>query len=160
MSITATSPTLDSRQGTKAGRTIPWWLVAVALLFTLAYLPLLAIHARQLWARPHYQFLPFVLAGAAYLTFLRMRDLGPLQPGSKRRSYLLLGISWGLLALAGLLFSPWLGAVAALITLAALAYALGGATLLRRLLPVWLFLWLIVPPPFGLDQKFISSLQT
>src|SRR5262249_45521662 len=61
---------------------------------------------------------------------------------------------------ASILYSPWLGAVAALVTVAALAYGIGGKSLLRRILPAWVFLWLLIPPPFGLDGRLISMLQT
>jgi exosortase len=159
MTTFGTLSALGERQE-RVGRALPVGVIAAGLFLVLAHLPLLAVHARQLWMRPHYQFLPFVVAGAAFLAFVRLRDFGPLQPGTRRRSYLLLAVSWGLLALAGLLFSPWLGAVSTLVTLAALAYALGGTALLRRLWPAWLFLWLIVPPPFELDAKLVSGLQT
>src|SRR5205823_3954299 len=35
----------------------------------------------------------------------------------------------------------------------------GGRALVLALLPVWLFLWLAVPLPLGLDQNLITSLQ-
>src|SRR5262245_29185799 len=41
-------------------------LVAAGLL-GLAHLPMLIAHGKQLWMRPHYQFYPLVLAGAALL---------------------------------------------------------------------------------------------
>jgi exosortase len=66
----------------------------------------------------------------------------------------------GLLAVAVLLSSPWLGAVTTLLTLLALAYTWGGPILLRALLPVGLLLCLAVPPPLGLDRRLIVELQS
>jgi exosortase len=64
------------------------------------------------------------------------------------------------LACATLVGSRWLGAVAGLLTLAAAGYWIGGLLLLRRLLPVWCFLWLLVPLPLDGDQELIARLQT
>ncbi len=68
--------------------------------------------------------------------------------------------AWFLLAGAEFLNSSWLAAVASLFLLLAAMYTLGGAALVRDLLPVWLFLWLLVPPPFGLDNTLVIILQT
>jgi exosortase len=138
----------------------PWPLLAVGVVVLLAHLPLLVVHARQIWLRPHYQFFPFVLLGAALLAFTRLRGFGPLTPPPARRSLPLLGFAWALLAAAELLYSSWLGAVSALLLLAAILFAVGGGRLLRQALPAWLLLWLAVPPPFELDRQLILSLQT
>src|SRR5262249_50667112 len=124
------------------------------------HLPLLIVHGRQIWLRPHYQFFPFVLLGAAFLAFTRLRDLGPLSPGAARWSLPLVGFAWALLAVAELLYSSWLGAVATLLLLAAVLFALGGGRLFRAALPAWLLLWLAVPPPFELDRQLILWLQS
>src|SRR5262249_12662000 len=137
----------------------PWRAAVVAACLALAYLPLLIWHAQVLWGRPHYQFVPLLVPAAAVLAWLRLRRLGPLTPGAPRGSAALVCAAGGLLTLAALLASPWLGTVAALLNLLALAYAWGGATLLRALLPAWLFLCLAVPPPLGLDQRLIVDLQ-
>jgi exosortase len=155
----ATPPVLRARLEA-AAPAVPWRVAAVALVLAVAHLPLLGEHASNLWSRPHYQFFPFVLAGTAALAFQRGRRLGTLRPGSRRACYVWLAFSAGLLTFAAAVNSPWLGAVAALLTLAAVLFAVGGAGLLRRLLPAWALLWLAVPPPFLLDQQLISALQT
>ena len=131
----------------------PFWVAG------LAYLPMLALHARELWRNPHYQFFPTVLLGAGALAVPACRRLGPLELGDRRWSALLLGLALGLLGLACAVFSPWLGAVAGLAMLLALAYELGGRRLLGAVLPAWFFLWLAIPPPFQLDLDLIDGLQ-
>jgi exosortase len=132
-------------------------LVAAALL--AAHLPLLAQHAVQVWLRPHYRFFPLVLLGAGVLAWLRLRGQPALQPGRPWPAVVALTAAWLILAVAVLLSSSWLGAVAALATLAAGSYAVGGLTLCGRLAPSWVLLWLAVPPPLELDRDLILWLQ-
>jgi exosortase len=158
MASTQLSPPTTSRE--PVTRFLPWTLLTVGAVLLLAHLPLLVVHARQIWLRPHYQFFPLVLLGAAALAYARLRNFGPLTPAPARWSYPLVGLSWALLALAELLYSSWLGTVSALVLLAALLFALGGGRLFRQAFPAWLLLWLAVPPPFELDRQLILSLQT
>ena len=48
---------------------------------------------------------------------------------------------------------------AALVTLLATAFSLGGRRLVGRLLPAWLLLWLAIPLPGRLDRQFIATLR-
>ena len=57
-------------------------MLAPVSLLVLAVLPLLAIHAQNLWHRSHYQFFPIVPLGAVVLALPACRRLGPLVPGS------------------------------------------------------------------------------
>src|SRR5262249_27523605 len=123
------------------------------------FAPLLAVHARMLWGRPHYQFFPLVFPGAAALAYRGGRRLGPLPPGPRRRAGLTAAAGWALLALGVLFVSPGLAAVAALGTLLAAADALGGAPLVRAALPAWLFLWPAVPLPRSYDTRLVTALQ-
>ncbi len=143
-----------------SSRRLPWPILASVSLLALAVLPLLVIHARNLWHRSHYQFFPIVPLGAAVLALAACRRLGPIVPGSRRRVALLIVVSWTLLAIAILFFSPSLGGVATLAMLGAGAYGIGGGRLLRPLIPAWTFLGLIIPPPFGLDWKLVTLLQS
>jgi exosortase len=136
------------------------WAVAGVALLALAHGPLLLQHALQLWLRPHYQFFPLVLLGAAVLAWDRLRGLGTLTPGPRGVVGLLVGLDWLLLAAAWLLYSSWLAAVATMVLLAAVLVGLGGARLFLRALPAWAFLWLLVPPPFELDRNLVLALQT
>jgi exosortase len=126
----------------------------------LAHVPLLVVHGRQIWLRPHYQFFPLVLLGAAVLAITRLYGFGSLRPAPLHWSLPLVGMAWALLAVAELLYSSWLGAVAALVLLGAALFAAGGGRLFRAALPAWLLLWLVIPPPFELDRQLILSLQT
>jgi exosortase len=125
----------------------------------LAYLPLLALHFRLLWLRPHLQFVPFVVLGAGVLALVRLRAPGTVLAAPGRSTYVLAAAAWVLLAGAELLYSPWLGAVAALAALAAAVLGVGGRPLLGRLWPALALLCLAVPPPSGLDRDLILSLQ-
>src|SRR4051812_8779944 len=75
------------------------WAVAGGIL-VVAFLPLLVAHGRQLWLRPHYQFFPLALVGAAVLAWPVLKDGPRSRPGATARavSYGLVGLSWLLLA--------------------------------------------------------------
>lgn len=143
-----------------SGQTVARWMMVPGILLILAYLPLLLLHARELWDREHYQFFPLVLVGTGILAVGAWREHGTLKPGSLKLSALFISISWFMLAAAGYLYSPWLGAVATLVMLMSVIYSIGGRALAWRLLPAWAFLCLIIPPPLELDYKLISLLQT
>src|SRR6266851_6485581 len=147
MAVSASVPAIDMRQA-KAGRAAPGRVIALVVLLSTAYAPLVSVYVRQIWLRPHYQFFPLVLVGSAVLALSRLPGLGQLKPGSWRWSYGLAGLALALTAIAVFLFSSWLGAIALLLTLAATIFGIGGGMLLRRLLPAWGFLWLAIPPPF------------
>ena len=151
----ATRPAAPSRR-----TAFPWGPALVVAVVVAAHLPLLVLHVRQIWMRPHYQFIPLLPLGAAVLAFLGLRRLGPVAPAPPLRAALMLGAAWVVLAAAVLLYSSWLGAVAALAALAAALYAVGGARLFRALLPAWLLLCCAVPPPFELDRQLVLWLQS
>src|SRR5438045_2648661 len=126
----------------RAVRPFPWPLLAVTAGVALVLAPLLVQHAQQLWLRPHYQFFPLVLVGAAFLAWQRLRPGEPFTPGSRGLTYGLVGCVWLLSAVAVVVNSSWLGTVAALVLLAAALLGVGGTRLFRRALPAWLLLWL------------------
>ncbi len=64
-----------------------------------------------------------------------------------------------MLAAGEILNSSFLAVVSMMFMLLAMMWAAGGAALVRQLLPAWLFLWLIIPPPFGLDNVLVLMLQ-
>ena len=130
------------------------------LLIALAHLPLIAIQALRCWQRPYERYAPLALLAA--LVFIR-RDaasLGPLEPGDRRLASGLLAGAWAMLAVACVLASYWLGAVAALGASAAAAYAAGGSRLVRALWPAWAFLAMAIPLPLGLDHAVMVGLQS
>jgi exosortase len=135
------------------------WLILMGLL-AVAHLPLLVLQAQSLWAKPHYQFFPVALVGVMWFIYQRWPGLDACIPGNRWVSRLMFSVAYALLLVAAVLVSPWLGSVAALLTLTALTFSLGGASLLRRMLPVGLVLLLLIPPPLDLDQRVVGLLQT
>jgi exosortase len=134
------------------------WLTAFCV--ALAYAPLLIAHGTQLWLRPHYQFFPVALLGAALLAWQRLRGVKLPTGAARPLSYSLLASSIMLLVPATVLDSSWLGCISALVLLAAALADIGGIQLLKLALPVLVALALVVPPPFGLDRNLILNLQT
>lgn len=160
MSQTITAP-VESFPPVRATARPPAVLVAAVAALALAHLPLLVAHGFALWGRPHYQFFPIVLIGAGMLAWPAVKAAWPgagTAPG--RTTWILLAVNWLMLATALVLDSPWLGAVAFLELLVALAHGLGGWKLVRATLPALVFLLLIIPPPFGLDLRLVNGLQT
>lgn len=139
---------------------VPWMAIVLGLAVVGAPLPLLVLQAWRLWELPHYQFFPLVPLCAGVLARRDVGWLGPLDPGGERRARGLLAGCSASLATAALLVSPWLGAAAALGMMLGVAYAWGGGRLVRHLLPAWVFLWVSLPLPLGLDQPLISAMQS
>ena len=136
------------------------------LLFSIsllsAVLPLLLLHFANLWTnRPHYEFFPILITGILFLGWSRTPSVRLAeQNGWSRLAYrLLLFAGLFVLAAATLLFSPWLGAIAAILTIGGLAIVWTGVEGIRQLHAVWLLLWMVVPPPFRFDDTLIYTLQ-
>jgi exosortase len=138
---------------------LPVSMLVATSLMALAFAPLIAAHVANLWARPHYQFFPIVFLGAGILAYVRFPGVASLRAGAAIASWGLLSFAWLVLVAAELLNSGYLAAVAALFFVLAVMWTAGGFTLVRQLLPAWLFLWLIIPPPFGLDNVLVLALQ-
>jgi exosortase len=144
---------------TAAGRAVRRAVVFAAVVI-LAHLPLFLLHLRNLWVlRPHYQFFPLLLGGIGWLLWKRWPRWSVHVPPSWW-SRGLLGGGLAVLAVSALFFSPWLAAVAMVLSIGGLIgrYAVPGQW--RDWLPVWLVMWLIVPPPFRLDFRLILWLQS
>jgi exosortase len=154
---TATTPLQESRIAAPSRQHVA--LVIVASLVVAAYAPLLAAHFHQLWLRPHYQFFPLVMIGAIVLGARAIRQAGSLPAGSASVSWGLAAFAWLLLAGAEVLHSSWLAAVGFQVVVLAAIHGAGGAALVKKMLPAWAFLWLLIPPPFGLDNTLVVSLQ-
>jgi exosortase len=160
MSITELSPPiLAPARHHAAARRITWSAAVAASCIVLAHLPLLAVHAQQIWLRPHYQFFPLVVAGALVLLFARTRRLGPLVPGAAMPVLVFFAAAGSVLLVALLLHSSWLAAVAAILSVAAALVAVGGGRLLWAGTPALILLCVAIPPPFELDRSLILALQ-
>jgi exosortase len=81
-------------------------------------------------------------------------------PEARRMGTILLVINWVMLTAAVVLNSPLLGMLSFIELMAAVAVLAGGWLALRAVVPALIFMFLIVPPPFGLDSKLVTSLQT
>ncbi len=111
--------------------------------------------------KPHYEFVPLVLASAVWFFWSRWPDC-PFVWGRAERflCFGLLGLSLAGLTAATLLVSPWLGMVSFLLAVASWGIWSVGKLGIASLLPPWLLLWVIVPPPLQLDVRAITMLQT
>lgn len=151
--------TQESDGGYETAQVSGWMRYAPAGLIVLPFLPILLLHGRELWARPHYQFFPLVIPGAAALVWKWCGRLGRLEPGNPALSNGIAVLTWAMLAFAVACISPGLGAFAALVALLLTAYTLGGWRLTVAALPAWGLLWLAIPPPRHYDVALIVKLQ-
>lgn len=117
-------------------------------------------HVSSLLARPHYQFvlvLPLLLAA-----LLRSRDDEKRSPGDFRWTPLialmLVGSSM-LLVLATWAWSPWVAVLSGLVTSFCVLWLRTGWGGLPRWLPTWLMCWILLPPPFGWDERLTVALR-
>lgn len=137
------------------------WII---FLTAFGYTPLVAAFFLELWNHAEYQFFPEAVAAAVYFAWTRSREVPrPLETGCPALTGVLLGVAFAGLALGLAIWSPWLGAVSALVAGAAVVWWLGGAVLLRAMIPAFVMLAVIIPPPLGLDVKFglfLRSLAT
>lgn len=135
------------------------WL---ALCLCLAgILPIVYWHLGNLLKREHYQFL-ILLPVACWMLLKSREDAGNAAGGGGRSSsltaYATLVISLVVLSAATWLWSPWLGAVAALLGVLSVILA-SGREVTARWGAVWVLMWLAVPLPFGLDEELIVRLR-
>ena len=157
-----TGPPADSGGRDPGEPGVDWALPAVAAAAALAALaPVLYGLGARMWAQEHRQFFPFVLAGAAFLTWYKLRPAA--DPPASRPNRLAAAALWlaaGLAVAAAVAASGnWLGGVALLVLLPAWVYSLAGARGVRHLSGVWLFLLLALPLPFGGDGALVRKLQ-
>jgi exosortase len=140
--------------------TRPLTPTVLALIALAGFGPLMAQFFYNLWQFDTYQFFPLAIAGGAFLIrrgVLQARR--PLKPGSLWLRIPLLLAVLGILASAAVMWSPWLGAAAFLLAVLAASWWFGGWRLLREVLPGWLVLLTVLPPPLKLDTRFAMLLQ-
>lgn len=140
--------------------TRPLTPTVLALIALAGFGPLMAQFFYNLWQFDTYQFFPLALAGGAFLIRRGVQQARrPLKPGSLWLRIPLLLAVLGILASAAVMWSPWLGAAAFLLAVLAASWWLGGWRLLREVLPGWLVLLTVLPPPLKLDTRFAMLLQ-
>ena len=136
------------------------WIVVGAFL---GFAPLIYWHIAGLLQKPHYQFL-YLLPIAIWLLTLTSDDdnLPEISASSRRPEALgLLSVISGVagLFLASYLWSPWIASVALLLILPSLLIFDGGWAAFRKYFPIWIFLWVLIPLPFGIDEDLIVRLR-
>ncbi len=146
------------------------WVVGGLLL--LAQAPLIIEHFCNMLLRPHYQFAVMLPVGVGLLIWRGLRpdssedspaaDAEPLRfsPGHVLLWVPVLLMSLGILVMATVYRSPWLGMLAFLLTTLGILLFVGGIALFRRLWPAWLLLWVALPLPQNLDVRLIADLRT
>lgn len=108
----------------------------------------------NLWKQPEYQFFPQALAAAGYFAWSRLKEVPrPFVPGAPAITFVLILASLLGLGLATFIWSPWIGAVAAMFAAVGLLWWHGGGVLLRTMVPILVMCLTILPPPLGLDLK-------
>lgn len=136
---------------------LPHWPL---FLLGFGFAPLLATFFLNLWKLPEYQFFPQALAAAGFLAWDRMREVSrPLNGGHPVLTAGLLACSLLACALAVLVWSPWLAAVAAWMAAIAVLWRTGGWPLLRKMSPALMVILTIIPPPLGLDVRLGLALR-
>jgi exosortase len=134
--------------------------VLLAVVVIASHVPLVLLHFRHLWMhRPHYQFFPLLLVAVAWLAWQRWPQW-TVPARAPWWSTCLLVSGLAVLAGATVIWSPWLAAIALMLSIGGLIgrYAVPGQW--HDWLPVWLVMWLIVPPPFRWDFRLIFWLQS
>lgn len=138
-------------------------LLAVASLLAIgvAYGPLMVAFGQDLWGKAHYQHFPFVLLAAALLFTYRLRASRSTEEPRPVSwlPYTAYAVAWLLLCLAHYLPSPLFAAVSLVILLG--GWGLSFARQTGAAFPVgpWMLLWLVIPPPLGMDGHLMTFLQ-
>ncbi len=134
--------------------------VAFAVIAS-CHAPLLLAHFRRLWLYEQYHYVPFVIAAFAYFVWQRWDKSQLMHSAAVPRTSLALLVTGLLtLTLSLLVWSSWLAAIAAILTIGAALLHFGGRRMVSQLFSVWLLLWFLVPLPFRWDVRLIFELQT
>ncbi|MEI6492194.1 MAG: exosortase U [Verrucomicrobiota bacterium] len=140
---------------------LPGWSL---VLLGFGFAPLLATFFFDLWKQPEYQFFPQALAAAAFLAWDRLREVPrPMRGGHMALTAAFLFLSFVLLGLALMFWSPWLAIVSALPAAISILWRIGGPVLLQKMGPALVMVLTVIPPPLGLDQRlgmFLRGLAT
>ncbi len=137
--------------------------IALAAALGLVALPPALLSADRLLAeRVVPPGLAVLIVTAAFVVAARdVRRLGPLTVGPTRWSWSWLGLALLGVTLGGFWIMPAIGAWALMVLIPAIAFARGGPTLLRAVLPAWSLLWFLVPPVptvlTWLDGRLLAS---
>lgn len=139
---------------------LPVWMYLGGGLLLLGHLPVLLAFFANLWGKPHYQFFPLAMLASAFLGYsalTRMRN--PFEHSAPWSAACFLSAALALLSLNIVMWSPWLGAIATLLSLLGAVLWMGGWPLIRALLPALLMLITMIPPPLSYDMRLTLGLQ-
>ena len=132
----------------------------VYFLILVMQLPFVLRHLMNLWRfRPHYEFFPILIAIAGWMIWSRWPPGYHPTERPRRLAIVLLVVGLALSLTGIVLVSPWLSSVAFLILLGAALVRLTGCHS-QYLFGPWLLLWLLIPPPFGLDSELVLWMQS
>lgn len=147
----AAEATVESNGPAETRRWMPWLVLA-------GYLPLIYWHLAGLLQRPHYQFLYLLPVMLWILSISRPEIDDRADRSSWWLGVCLVGCGLCSLGLAAWAWSPWVAAVSFLIASLGLllmhfGWNCGGW------FRTWVFLWVLVPLPFGMDEDLIVYLR-
>ncbi len=126
----------------------------------LVHAPFLFQLGKRMWALEHYQFFPIILLGSAWLAFHGYTHLDSMKPGHVLGRIIFWALALPLYFTAVRLNSPWIGAISFLASLWATYYSVGGWQLTKAMSRSWIFLWVAIPLPLGIDLQLIQKLQS
>jgi|GEM_PF-6738930 len=162
MATATTQPSISDAATPTTGGLWPFGFAAVSIVLTLAYR--LPQYVQSISSREHLQFALLIPVGVVFLAILRQEESGKTKTTAPIH-----GATWFtaivLFLAAALCFDSLLSqsvvswSIALMLTALAGIHFWGGAELFRSVWPLWAFAWLMVPPPFGLDQRLITELQ-
>lgn len=161
MSTATAAPELDTTAPPTVAAATAWpvKILAVSAVVLLAHARLIYNHCLQLNLKPHYQFYPLIVIGAGVLLWPALAGFARPKGGRPVLALGLVAVSWLTLALGVFFYSATLGLVSLILLLAAVPLAVGGWALLKQCLPALALLLLMIPMPFGLDNKLVGGLQ-
>ena len=126
----------------------------------LGYVPLAGLFLVNLWGRPHYQFFPLALMGAAFLGWTRLKEVPRPFVGEG---------GWVSITFSGCLVPPLVGSDVLLVSLGGQhrgVYGAAGVVLAARrqgfaeaMLPALLLVLVIIPPPLSADTRLIQHMR-
>jgi len=134
------------------------WIDILFAAAVLGHLPIGYEYYRRMWSVGHYQFFPLLMIAAGWMIVTRLVEIQPKSPKT-RLSYRLLLADLALLALAALMFSPFIWILSVILLIVIYVYDRWGWQGVRYTLPAWLLLFFIVPLPSNLDLKLVNKLQ-
>ena len=134
-----------------------WWPL---LLVFVGFLPLIYWHVGGLLERPHYQFLYLLPVLVWMLNY--GNDPIEIEVTSKSESIsgsILLLLSLGGLGYASWVWSPWIAAIFCLCAAFGAILGTWGWKGIHNWFHVWIFCWVLIPLPFGMDEDLIVYLR-